>query len=116
MQDSYGSLMDATASEWLDPDMKPVPFWDIIRALSDRNVQYDCVMMPDGIQRFDKDGAAYIHILNYRYEEAADRVKPVDEIELILRDAGDDVTVLTLYGAATAGTATSSIIGERFFV
>ena len=61
--------------------------------------------IPDGchgIQRFDKDGAAYIHILNYRYEEAADRVKPVDEIELILRDAGDDVTVLTLYGAAAA--------------
>ncbi len=206
MQDSYGSLMDATASEWLDPDLKPVPFWDIIRALSDRNVQYDCVMMPDGIlreddfsaelikdypllivpdcysitenqqkillgyaekggrvlvagriaegstlrdelektgnavftgladkkekympgfmeafdklytdiapvlcdaedigiQRFDKDGAAYIHILNYRYEEAADRVKPADEIELLLRDAGDDVTVLTPYGAAAA--------------
>ncbi len=26
MQDSYESLLDVTASEWLDPDQKPVPF------------------------------------------------------------------------------------------
>ncbi|MCR5735937.1 MAG: hypothetical protein K6G22_15160, partial [Lachnospiraceae bacterium] len=53
MQDSYGSLMDVTASEWLDPDQKPVPFWDIIRALSDINAQYDVIMLPDGEYRAD---------------------------------------------------------------
>lgn len=53
MQDSYGSLMDVTASEWLDPDQKPVPFWDIIRALSVINAQYDVVMLPDGDYRAD---------------------------------------------------------------
>ena len=53
MQDSYDSLLDATASEWLDPDLKPVPFWDVIRTLSDENVQYDVIMMPDGILRED---------------------------------------------------------------
>ncbi len=53
MQDSYGSLLDVTASEWLDPDQKPVPFWDIIRMLSRMNVQYDVVMLPDGELRED---------------------------------------------------------------
>ena len=53
MQDAYGSLMDATAAEWLDPEMKPVPFWDVIRAMSDRNAQYDVVMLPDGDFRAD---------------------------------------------------------------
>ena len=53
MQDAYGSLLDATADEWLDPDMKPVPFWDVIRAISEINVQYDVVMLPDGDLRED---------------------------------------------------------------
>ena len=53
MQDTYGTLLDATAAEWLDPDMKPVPFWDVIRAMSDINAQYDVVMLPDGNFRAD---------------------------------------------------------------
>lgn len=53
MQDSYGTLLDATAAEWLDPDLKPVPFWDVIRAMSGRNAQYDVVMLPDGDFRPD---------------------------------------------------------------
>ncbi len=53
MQDSYESLLDVTASEWMDPEKKPVPFWDIIRALSKMNVQYDSVMLPDGELRDD---------------------------------------------------------------
>ncbi len=192
MQDSYENLLDATASEWLDPDLKPVPFWDIIRALSGRNVQYDVVMMPDGefreddfsleriahykavvvpdcfvitkeqqdillayaksggkllvagrlaedsdlkaklgeydsvvftpiegskdeympgfikafdrvydpiapvecsaenvgIQRYDKDGRIFVHILNYRYDESEDRVMPIPELEIRVKDAG----------------------------
>lgn len=192
MQDSYENLLDATASEWLDPDLKPVPFWDIIRALSGRNVQYDVVMMPDGefraddfsleriagykavvvpdcfvitkeqqdillayaksggkllvagrlaedsdlkaklgeydnvvftpiegskdeympgfikafarvydpiapvecsaenvgIQRYDKDGGIFVHILNYRYDESEDRVMPIPELEIRVKDAG----------------------------
>ena len=53
MQDAYNTLMDATAAEWLDPDLKPVPFWDILRAMSERNAQYDVVMLPDGDYRVD---------------------------------------------------------------
>jgi len=53
MQDAYDTLMDATAAEWLDPDLKPVPFWDIIRAMSEINAQYDIVMLPDGDYRAD---------------------------------------------------------------
>ena len=53
MQDSFEDLMDATAAEWLDPDLKPVPFWDFIRAMSDRNAQFDVLMLPDGDLRED---------------------------------------------------------------
>ena len=53
MQDSYSNPLDAVASEWLDPDQKPVPFWDIIRAISDINGQYDVIMLPDGEFRQD---------------------------------------------------------------
>jgi len=53
MQDSYENLMDATSAAWMDPDLKPVPFWDVIRAMSDRNAQYDTIMLPDGDFRPD---------------------------------------------------------------
>lgn len=53
MQDAYGMLLDATAAEWLDPDLKPVPFWDIVRAMSGINAQYDVLMLPDGEFRED---------------------------------------------------------------
>ncbi len=53
MQDAYENLMDATATAWVDPDMKPVPFWDVIRAMSERNAQYDAVLLPDGELRED---------------------------------------------------------------
>lgn len=53
MQDSYDNLMDATSVAWVDPDLKPVPFWDVIRAMSDRNAQYDTIMLPDGDFRPD---------------------------------------------------------------
>ena len=206
MQDAYGSLLDATASEWLDPDLKPVPFWDVIRALSDKNVQYDTLMMPDGIlreddfsielikdypllvipdcykitdkqqkilleyaanggrilvmgriaegsslreeleksgnavftelsekkekympvfmeafegmykdiapilcdakdvgiQRYDKDGTSYIHILNYRYDGEADRIKPIEKLKLTLRDVADNITVTAPEGVNAA--------------
>ncbi|MBE5794515.1 MAG: hypothetical protein E7323_07530 [Clostridiales bacterium] len=53
MQDSYDNLMDATSVAWVDPDLKPVPFWDVIRAMSDQNAQYDTIMLPDGDFRPD---------------------------------------------------------------
>ena len=103
MQDSYGSLMDVTASEWLDPDQKPVPFWDIIRALSNINAQYDVIMLPDGEYRpddfilerikgyrYDSNGKIYIHLLNYRYDEQEDNVQVIPEMHLSVRDAGGD--------------------------
>lgn len=53
MQDGYENLMDATASAWVDPDQKPVPYWDVIRAMSGMNAQYDAVLLPDGDLRED---------------------------------------------------------------
>ncbi len=215
MQDSYASLLDATASEWLDPDKKSVPFWDVIRALSDKNVQYDTVMLPDGILReddfsaellkdypliivpdcytmtenqqrilggyanaggsvlvlgriaegtslkeelkesgnavfvelgdkkeeymprfmtafkelyediapllcdakdigvqcYDKDGVCYIHILNYGYDEASDRVVSADEIRLKLRDVGSDISIFSPEGTDKAEASISKAGG-----
>ncbi len=189
MQDAYDTLLDATASDWLDPDLKPVPFWDVIRALSNINAQYDVIMLPDGdlrpddfspeqlkgyplvivpdcftltasqqkilldyavgggqilvagrlaegtslaedlrqtgnavfvslagdretytarfmetfealyapvspvecrhekigLQRYDRDGKTWIHLLNYQYDDTSDRVLPLDTLELTLR-------------------------------
>ena len=53
MQDSYRDLTEATTVEWTDPDLKPVPFWDVVRDLSARNVQYDVILLPDGDLRPD---------------------------------------------------------------
>ena len=190
MQDSYENLMDATAVAWTDPDQKPVPFWDVIRALSERNVQYDTIMLPDadlrpedftadriaayplvivpdayvltenqqrllldyavgggrvlvlgrlaegtalldellatghavhvpmedagstqymeafmnafagqyapiapvvceaervGVQRWDSAEGTFVHVLNYHYDDAADRVTPIEELELMVK-------------------------------
>ena len=195
MQDGYENLMDATATVWTDPDQKPVPFWDVIRAMSSRNAQYDAVMLPDGelreddltleriagyplvivpdnyritenqsrvllayakqggrmivlgrlaegtdvlkrlietgnavhvpipesgegymdaflrafeslyapiapvtcgaekigVQRFDTENDVYIHILNYNYGDAPDRVMPMPELDITVRGVGNDV-------------------------
>ncbi len=203
MQDSHATLMDATAAEWLDPDLKPVPFWDEIRAMSEANAQYDVVMLPDGdfrademtaeqlagyplviapdcfvltenqreillgyaqrggkvlvagrlaegtslaeelaktgnavfvplegnrnrdvprfmeafealyagcapvecraektgVQRYDNGGKTWIHVLNYRYDEQADRVSPIERLELTIRDvAGKTPEILVPEG------------------
>ena len=206
MQDTYGALLDATAAEWLDPDMKPVPFWDVIRAMSEINAQYDVVMLPDGefraddftaeqlegyplvivpdchvltenqqtiltgyaqnggriliagriaegtglkkaleetgntvfvslegekeqyiprfmiafgklynapvdclaekigVQRYDNGGKTWIHLLNYQYDELADRVTPVESLELTIRDvAGTAPEILVPAGERVPG-------------
>ena len=201
---SYGSYYwrDSTAAEWLDPDLKPVPFWDLIRAMSAINAQYDVVMLPDGffrpddfspeqlagyplvivpdcftltenqqeillayargggqvlaagrlaedtalaeelsrtgnavfvsleggreeyvprfmaafekafapvspvecrhekagVQRYDREGKTWIHLLNYNYNEAADRVEPLEKLEITLRNVSGNPTVLVQEG------------------
>lgn len=60
MQDTYGALLEATADEWLDPELKPVPFWNVIRAMSENNAQYDVIMLPDGDFREDDVTAEWL--------------------------------------------------------
>ena len=216
MQDSFGDLLDATASEWLDPDLKPVPFWDIIRAMSERNAQYDVVMLPDGelreddfaaealegyplvivpdcftltenqqrillgyargggkvlaagrlaegsslreelretgnavfvslegekdayvprfmaafekmygpiapaecraektgVQRYDRGGKTWIHLLNYRYDENEDRVLPIEQVELVLRNVADTAPEILVPEGCTAPEAETLREGE----
>ena len=46
------------------------------------------------MQRYDREGKTWIHLLNYRYDEAADRVLPLDTLELTLRDVPGTKPVL----------------------
>ncbi|MCR5301766.1 MAG: beta-galactosidase [Lachnospiraceae bacterium] len=87
MQDSYGSLMDVTASEWLTPDLKPVPFWDVIRSLSAMNAQYDVVMLADGEYR--QDDLTFERIADYPMIVVPDCfVLTENQQEILLRYAG----------------------------
>ena len=53
-----------------------------------------------GVQRYDRDGKTWIHLLNYRYDEAADRVMPVEKLELTLRNvAGKAPEILAPEGS-----------------
>lgn len=53
MQDNFDDLMDPTTSEWYDPSVKHLPFWDIIREMSYAHAMYDVKMLPDGDLRED---------------------------------------------------------------
>ena len=211
MQDAYETPMDATAAEWLDPDQKPVQFWDTVRALSGINAQYDVVMLPDGdfrpddipadrldgyplvivpdcpvltenqqqmllgyaerggkvlvsgslaegtalaeqlketgnavfvplsgikeqdvsqfmeafeplyagfapvecraektgVQRYDNDGKTWVHVLNYRYDDLADRVTPIEKLELTVRDVGENIKIMVPEGDPVPAYETS---------
>ena len=47
-----------------------------------------------GIQRYDHDGKKFIHLLNYRYDEKEDRVMPIPELCLKIRQVCDSSPVL----------------------
>jgi len=216
MQDSYDNLMDATSVAWVDPDLKPVPFWDVIRSMSDCNAQYDTLMLPDGdfrpddftaerlagyplvivpddyvltenqqkilldyakdggkvlalgrladgtgllkdllatgntvhvpiedagtgymddflkafhamydpiapvlcndgrigVQRFDDENGACVHILNYQYDAAADCIQPVEELEILVRDTAGKKLTVAVPGWQTAPEYTEEPVGN----
>ena len=52
-----------------------------------------------GIQRYDNGKKTWVHILNYDYDEKEDRVKPIPELKLEIRNVnGRDPVVLTPEG------------------
>ena len=46
----------------------------------------ECRMEKIGMQRYDDGGRTWVHLLNYQYDEKADRVLPVERLELTLRN------------------------------
>lgn len=59
-----------------------------------------------GLQRFDKDGRTFVHLLNYAYDAAVDRVKPIKRATLRLREAAEPVRAFTLDGETNDFTVT----------
>jgi hypothetical protein len=52
-----------------------------------------------GIQRFDKDGHTFVHILNYGYDASRDAILPVETAAVTLREVSGNVKVHTLDGS-----------------
>ncbi len=59
-----------------------------------------------GMQRFDKDGKTYVHLLNYAYNAAEDRVEPLERATLRLREVAEPVRAYTLNGETNDFTVT----------
>ena len=54
-----------------------------------------------GVQRYDSEGRTFVHVLNYRYDEKADRVIPAEELKLTVRGVGSrEPQALTPAGVA----------------
>lgn len=51
-----------------------------------------------GMQRFDWNGKTYVHLLNYGYDATKDRIEPVHQVTLRLRDVAGPIRVFTLDG------------------
>jgi hypothetical protein len=54
--------------------------------LYDACAPVDCRAEKIGVQRYDDGERTWIHLLNYQYDERADQVAPVENLELTLRD------------------------------
>ncbi len=42
-----------------------------------------------GVQRWDRDGRTWVHLLNYQYDEGEDRIRPLKELRLTLRNVAE---------------------------
>lgn len=102
MQDSYDNLMDATAVAWTDPDQKPVPFWDMIRAMSERNAQYDVLMLPDG--DFRPDDFTADRLAGYPMAIIPDAYVLTENQQKILLDYAKDGGKVLVLGRLAAGS------------
>ncbi len=52
-----------------------------------------------GIQRFDKEGRTFVHILNYGYDASKDAILPAETATATLREVSGNVKVHTLDGS-----------------
>ena len=109
----YGRLAENTplASQLSgSPNVTFVPFnEDASRGMADFLQAFSAMYKPlsvvecsdkrIGLQRFDKDGRTYVHLMNYDYDAQADAVKPLARVTLTLRKASGRVKVYTLDGA-----------------
>lgn len=59
-----------------------------------------------GLQRFDKDGKTYVHLLNYTYDAEKDCIIPAKQVEVSLRQVEGPIRVFTLEGETEHFTVT----------
>lgn len=61
-----------------------------------------------GIQRFDCGKRAFVHLLNYNYDAASDKVLPIENVSVKLRCAGGNIHLYTLEGKPVNFTLSGS--------
>ena len=64
-------------------------FMDTFRQLYDPLAPVACTAGDVGIQRFDSGEKTWVHLLNYRYDAGADRILPIDRLQLFVRGTGN---------------------------
>ena len=69
-----------------EKDQDHAGFMAAFESLYARISPVECRAEKVGIQRYDQDGKVWVHILNYRYSEKEDRVLPIEELILTLRN------------------------------
>ena len=75
-------------------------FMETFEALYAPIAPVECRMEKIGVHRFDQDGKVWIHLLNYQYDEQADRITPVQELHLTARNLpGADPEILVPEGS-----------------
>lgn len=102
MQDNFENLMDVTTSEWYDPNIKHLPFWDIIRELSYAHAMYDVKMLPDGDLRPDDFSADALK--DYPMLIIPDCDTLTDNQVAILRDYAATGRPILVYGSLAEST------------
>ncbi|MBE6935029.1 MAG: hypothetical protein E7458_00855 [Ruminococcaceae bacterium] len=101
IQDNFDDLSEIT-SDWNDPDVKHLPFWDVIRELSNQNAMYDVVMMPD--DRLRKDDMTLDRIADYPMLVIPDAFEITPNQAEILRAYAAKGGQILIYGRLADGT------------
>ncbi len=103
MQHNFNNLADMTASMWHDPSQKRLPFWEIIRVLSDAQAMYDVQMLADDVVR--EDDFALQNIADYPLIVLPDLNSLTDNQAAVLNEYAQKGGKVLVYGALSENCA-----------
>ena len=75
-----------------------------------------CTMDKVGVQRYDDENSTYVHILNYHYNDQADRIDPLPELQVVVKGAAGKTMDIFVPGQQAVPTARVEERGEDAIV